>query len=133
MIQRTVMFLLVLLISTGCNLLYKQNVQQGNAMDQDDLDQLELGMTRNQVTFLLGTPAVQDPFHADRWDYVQTFSRRGGKPIERKITLLFENDRVISMEGVEDPYAVDLSEAETVEDTDEETAEGETTENDDGT
>jgi outer membrane protein assembly factor BamE len=130
MIQRTVMFLLVLLISTGCNLLYKQNVQQGNAMDQDDLDQLELGMTRNQVTFLLGTPAVQDPFHADRWDYVQTFSRRGGKPIERKITLLFENDRVISMEGVEDPYAVDLSEDEAVEDSDEETADGDTEEND---
>ena len=79
---------------------------------------------------MLGTPAVQDPFHADRWDYVQTFSRRGGKPIERKITLLFENDRVISMEGVEDPYAVDLSEDEAVEDSDEETADGDTEEND---
>ena len=112
MTQRILMLLLVLLIHSGCNLLYKQNVQQGNAMDQDDLDQLEIGMTRNQVTFLLGTPAVRDPFHFDRWDYVQTFSRRGGERITRMITLHFENDRVVSMEGVEDPYAVDLSQTE---------------------
>ena len=79
-------------------------------MNQEDLDQLELGMTRNQVTFLLGTPAVHDPFHVDRWDYVQTFSRRGGKVIDRKVTLYFEDDRVISMIGVDDPLAVDLSE-----------------------
>ena len=97
-------------LSSGCNLLYKQNIQQGNAMDQEDLDELKLGMTRNQVSFLLGTPSIQDPFHADRWDYMQTFSRRGGDINKRKVTLYFENDRLVRMDGVDDPYAVDLSE-----------------------
>ena len=88
------------LILSGCNIIYKQNIQQGNSLDQEDLDQLEIGMTRNQVSFLLGTPAIQDPFHHDRWDYVSTFSRRGGDPVRRLVTLHFENDRLSEMYGV---------------------------------
>jgi outer membrane protein assembly factor BamE (lipoprotein component of BamABCDE complex) len=87
-------------LTTGCNLIYKMNIQQGNALEQEDLDQLELGMNKNQVSFLLGTPAVQDPFHQDRWDYVSSFSRRGGDPVRRLVTLEFENDTLQSMTGV---------------------------------
>lgn len=89
-----------LVLTSGCNIIYKQNVQQGNALEQEDLDQLEIGMTRNQVSFLLGTPAIQDPFHHDRWDYVSTFSRRGGEPVRRLVTLRFEDDRLAEMYGV---------------------------------
>jgi len=90
-----------LFLGTGCQLIYKQNIQQGNALEQEDLDQLEVGMTRNQVSFLLGTPAIQDPFNQDRWDYVSTFSRRGGDPVRRLVTLEFEEDRLVSMLGVD--------------------------------
>lgn len=89
-----------LFLGAGCNIIYKQNIQQGNALEQDDLDQLELGMTKNQVSFLLGTPAIHDPFHHDRWDYISTFSRRGGEPVRRLVTLDFENDRLTAMTGV---------------------------------
>ena len=98
-------FLLALALSlfaiTGCNLVYKQNIQQGNAIEQEDLDKLRLGMTKNQVSFLLGTPAVRDPFHRDRWDYVSTFSRRGDEAVMRKVTLYFENGTLSEMIGVE--------------------------------
>lgn len=100
---------LCLALLTGCNLIYKQNVQQGNAIEQEDLDQLTLGMTKNQVVFLLGSPAIRDPFNRDRWDYVNTFSRRGGDPLQRTVTLWFENDRLVRHEGVEDDLA-ELSE-----------------------
>ncbi|WP_191621191.1 outer membrane protein assembly factor BamE domain-containing protein [Marinihelvus fidelis] len=90
----------VLFLCAGCNLIYKQNIQQGNALEQDDLDQLELGMTKNQVSFLLGTPAIQDPFHQDRWDYLSSFSRRGGDPVRRLVTLEFDNGSLVSMTGV---------------------------------
>ena len=90
-----------LFLGAGCNLIYKQNIQQGNALEQEDLDQLEIGMTRNQVSFLLGTPAILDPFNQDRWDYVSTFSRRGGDPVRRLVTLEFEEDRLVSMTGVD--------------------------------
>ena len=73
-----IVLLATLVLNTGCNLIYKQNVQQGNAHEQEDLDQLELGMTKKQVAYLLGTPAIHDPFHQDRWDYISMLSRRGG-------------------------------------------------------
>ena len=93
--------LAVLTLNTGCNLLYKQNVQQGNAHEQDDLEQLALGMSKKQVLYLLGTAAIQDPFHRDRWDYISMFSRRGGEPARRLVTLTFENDVLIATEGVD--------------------------------
>jgi outer membrane protein assembly factor BamE len=54
--------------ASGC--VYRANISQGNLIEQEDLDQVEVGMTRNQVRFLLGTPMIDDPFHAARWDYV---------------------------------------------------------------
>lgn len=97
------LFVFVPLIG-GCNLIYKQNVQQGNSLEQEDIDLLELGMTRRQVLVVLGSPALQDPFHNDRWDYIYTFERRGKPVSERSLTLMFENDSLVSIEGdVQDP------------------------------
>jgi outer membrane protein assembly factor BamE len=95
-----IVLLATLVLNTGCNLIYKQNVQQGNAHEQEDLDQIELGMTKKQVAYLLGTPAVHDPFHKDRWDYISMFSRRGGEPVRRLVTLTFENDLLIATDGI---------------------------------
>jgi outer membrane protein assembly factor BamE (lipoprotein component of BamABCDE complex) len=92
--------LAVLTFNTGCKLIYRQNVQQGNAHEQEDLDQVTLGMTKKQVAYLLGTPAVQDPFHKDRWDYISMFSRRGGEPVRRLVTLTFENDLLVATDGI---------------------------------
>ncbi len=98
----------VLILNTGCKLIYKQNVQQGNAHEQEDLDQLELGMTKKQVAYLLGTPAVHDPFHQNRWDYISMLSRRGGEPVKRLVTLTFENNVLIETEGVGDSTGGDI-------------------------
>jgi outer membrane protein assembly factor BamE len=96
--------ILACLTGTGCNLIYKQNIQQGNALEQDDLDELYIGMNQRQVLFVLGTPSVKDPFHQDRWDYVQTFSRRGNPMISRTVTLRFEDGLLASIEGENDPF-----------------------------
>ncbi len=91
--------LLALIICSACGLIYKQNIQQGNALEQDDLDELYIGMNKRQVSFVLGTPAIHDPFQQQRWDYVQTFSRRGGKMTERVVTLRFEEDLLVEIIG----------------------------------
>ena len=91
-------FLLAVCLA-GCGLIYKQNIQQGNVLDEDDIEQLSEGLTKRQVLVLLGSPSVQSPFHSDRWDYVSTFARRGGKPIKHQLTLKFENDRLVEMSG----------------------------------
>ena len=98
------------LICSGCGLIYKQNIQQGNALEQEDLDELYEGMNKRQVLFVLGTPSVMDPFHQDRWDYVQTFSRRGGDIVKRTVTLRFENDLLTDIIGQDDPFGAPLDE-----------------------
>jgi outer membrane protein assembly factor BamE len=98
----------VLTLNTGCKLLYKQNVQQGNAHEQEDLDQIQLGMTKKQVAYLLGTPAIADPFHHDRWDYISMLSRRGGEPVRRLVTLTFEDDALIATDGIGDSTGGDI-------------------------
>ena len=100
--------LAVLTLNTGCKLIYKQNVQQGNAHVQDDLDQVELGMSKKQVAYLLGTPAIHDPFHKDRWDYISLLSRRGGEPVKRLVTLRFEDDLLVFTDGIGDSKGGDI-------------------------
>ena len=90
---------LLLMLLLGCNIVYKQDIQQGNVLDQDNVAQLETGMTKRQVLVLLGSPSVQSPFHADRWDYMNTFARRGEETIKRVLTLRFEDDRLTAVEG----------------------------------
>ncbi len=98
------------LICSSCGLIYKQNIQQGNAIEQEDLDELYEGMNKRQVLFVLGTPSVMDPFHQDRWDYVQTFSRRGGDIVKRTVTLRFENDVLTEIIGRDDSFGTTIDE-----------------------
>jgi outer membrane protein assembly factor BamE len=85
--------LAALLALAGC--VYRLNISQGNLIKQDDLDQVELGMTRSQVRFLLGTPLIDDPFHADRWDYVYYLKLgRDDAGFKRWVSIFFEDDKV---------------------------------------
>ena len=56
----------------GCSFpgVYKVDIQQGNVVTQDMIDQLRPGMTRKQVRFIMGNPLITDTFHANRWDYL---------------------------------------------------------------
>ena len=78
---------------------YRIDIQQGNLLDEEDVNQVDLGMTRSQVQFLLGTPMVSDSFHRDRWDYAYYY-RRGRSPDadRRWVVVYFENDRVQRIE-----------------------------------
>lgn len=83
----------ILVFASGC--VYRANISQGNIVEEEDLDQVEIGMTRNQVRFLLGTPMIDDPFHEDRWDYVYYVKiGRNDASAKRWVTILFEDDTV---------------------------------------
>jgi outer membrane protein assembly factor BamE len=77
----------------GC--VYRMNIQQGNYLENTTLDQLQVGMTRSQVRYLLGTPMVPDAFDKDRWDYLY-YLRKGrlAKLEQRRLTVYFEDDKV---------------------------------------
>mgnify|MGYP001823800760 FL=1 len=84
---------IALAISSGC--VYRANIAQGNLIKEEDLDQVELGMTKNQVRFLLGTPLIDDPFHAQRWDYVYYLRIGRQDPrFKRWVTIVFDDDTV---------------------------------------
>ncbi|NDY94555.1 outer membrane protein assembly factor BamE [Wenzhouxiangella limi] len=99
LIASAILLTVLITVLTGCNLVYKQDIQQGNVLDDDNVAQLDTGMTKRQVLVLLGSPSVQSPFHDDRWDYMNTFAPRGGKPVKRVLTLRFEDERLSSVEG----------------------------------
>ena len=82
-----------LAMSTGC--VYRASISQGNLIEQEDLDQAEVGMTRTQIRFLLGTPMIDDPFHKNRWDYVYYLKvARDDATFKRWVSVFFENDIV---------------------------------------
>jgi outer membrane protein assembly factor BamE len=87
--------LLCLLVVSLPACVYRIDVQQGNLLDDEDIGQVEVGMTRSQVQFLLGTPMIADSFHRDRWDYAYYFRRgRSEDIVQRWVVVYFENDRV---------------------------------------
>lgn len=98
--QTFVATLLAALLLSGCGLLYRQPIYQGNLLEPSAVEQLEAGMAKQQVQALLGTPSITDPFHKDRWDYVATqrTNRRGTVEV-RNFTLWFEDDRLVRWDG----------------------------------
>lgn len=71
---------------------YKMDIQQGNHVSPEALAKIKPGMTKSQVRFALGTPLVNDPFHANRWDYIYRLQKRGRLVEEHKATLIFDGD-----------------------------------------
>ncbi|MAF82954.1 MAG: outer membrane protein assembly factor BamE [Gammaproteobacteria bacterium] len=86
---------IMLLATTVSGCVYRVDVQQGNLLEDKEIEAVKIGMTRSQVRFLLGTPAVADPFHQDRWDYIYYF-RQGRRQIADRAWLIvfFDGDRV---------------------------------------
>jgi len=101
--------LFALTVNSACGLIYKQNIQQGNALEMEDLEQLYIGMNKRQVLFVLGSPSIHDPFQQQRWDYVQTFSRRGNEMVQKTVTLFFEDELLSEIIGVDDNLSAPVS------------------------
>lgn len=84
---------------------YKLDIPQGNIITEDQIAQLKPGMTRSQVRFILGSPMLTDPFHADRWDYVYTDARNSKLVQNKKFTVFFEQGKLARFEGEALPAA----------------------------
>ena len=81
---------------------YRITVVQGNFVSAEAASQMKVGLTRDQVKTLLGTPLLADMFHADRWDYVFYFKRGSTSVVQqRDFVVLFAGDHVASWSGGE--------------------------------
>lgn len=99
----------VLAASAGCSLLgpHRLTVNQGNILEQEQVERLAVGMTREQVQFLLGTPLISDPFHQNRWDYVYSIQNGFDPRVQRRITLEFSGEFLASIQGDLDPASAE--------------------------
>ena len=85
---------------------YRIDIQQGNVVDDASLDQIEIGMERRKVRFILGTPLLVDPFNQDRWDYFYSLRRGSGTEVTQRLTLHFVDDRLARVENHLRPEAM---------------------------
>lgn len=102
----------VLAIASCCVLLsacgpfvHRIDVQQGNYVTQDVAARLKQGMTKAEVRQLLGTPLLNDVFHADRWDYYFSHVKGGRAEDRKRLSVFFKDDKVVSFTGEAQPPA----------------------------
>ena len=82
---------------------YKVDILQGNVLTQEQVQVLQVGMSREQVRDILGTPLLASVFHAQRWDYVFTLKRQGQAPQRRHLSVWFKDNRLERVDGDDVP------------------------------
>lgn len=99
-------FLTIVLLSmlvSSCGIIdpwvYKINKQQGNITEQKLVEKLEIGMTKEQARFIMGTPLVVDSFNTNRWDYIYSYKPGHGKVTRNNITLYFTDNKLSKIDG----------------------------------
>ncbi|MGK2946099.1 MAG: outer membrane protein assembly factor BamE [Candidatus Malihini olakiniferum] len=91
---------MILMLTTGCStlerLVYFQDINQGNYLTPINVAKIYTGMTKQQVTYILGTPMMQDPFGSDTWFYVFR-QQPGHKTVKQQtLTLTFSQDGILT-------------------------------------
>lgn len=107
-IMKALVILSSVVILSGCsvfeNWVYRIDVPQGNFLEQRDIDQLRVGMTKEQVVYVIGKPVAENVFDDDVWFYVFDYNsgRSRSNNYQNKVKLTFENDRLKAYEGTFD-------------------------------
>lgn len=86
-------------------LVYKINIPQGNFIEQRDVDNLRVGMTREQVRFVLGSPVVNNSFRDNDWIYIYRLKPGRGETITREFRVHFDGDQLADISGFYDKPA----------------------------
>ena len=72
--------------------LYKPSIMQGSVLDIKTVEKLQLGMSKNAVMNLIGSPSINDPFHHYQWDYIHHSIINGEQVINYHLRLIFDGD-----------------------------------------
>ena len=99
--------LLCVLAGCGSNFgfpgVYRINVEQGNVVNEEMVEKLRPGLNKRQVRYIMGTPLIEDSFHADRWDYRYLLRNGTETLVETRLTLWFDGDELARAEGPDAP------------------------------
>ncbi len=101
---RSLLVLLFTGLLAGCSSfkfpgVHKIDVQQGNIITQEMVNQLKPGMTRSQVRYVMGTPLIADTFNQNRWDYYYSRVDSDEKEVRERLSIYFEGDKLVGLKG----------------------------------
>ena len=71
---------------------YKPTILQGSVLEMSDVNLLQVGMTKDMVMNLIGSPSIIDPFHQYQWDYINHSSIEGETKIKYRLRLIFDGN-----------------------------------------
>lgn len=96
-LTRTFYILSLVFIISSCSSFspYKVPVLQGNIFEDEDLEKLSEGLTKDQIQFIFGTALIQDPFRKSRWDYFNSVTVGSEVIAENKLTIFFNEDGLV--------------------------------------
>ncbi|WP_353108583.1 outer membrane protein assembly factor BamE [Salinisphaera dokdonensis] len=111
--MRTVAVLASLLMLTACSLpvFFRVPVVQGNVVTAKNVNQLEIGMTKRQVEYVMGTSLIDSSFEKDRWDYVFYYRDPRAHVRKSELNLYFVNDELAEIDG-DDEYTAQIMDGE---------------------
>ncbi|PKH86567.1 outer membrane protein assembly factor BamE [Colwellia sp. Bg11-28] len=98
---RVAIVITALTLSACSSWVFRYDVPQGNYLEQKSIDKLQVGMTKEQVKFILGSPVVVDAFNNDTWNYVYKLKSGRSKDFDMKKQFIinFSNDKLVSASG----------------------------------
>jgi len=77
---------------------YKPTIMQGSVLEMSDVDLLQIGMTKEIVMNLIGSPSIIDPFHQYQWDYINHSSIEGKTKIQYRLRLIFDGNTLVEID-----------------------------------
>lgn len=99
--QYKTLVLFIILLTSSC--VYRPDLQQGNLLNIENIDRIQIDMTKSQIKYLLGGPVVGTPYEENRWDYIYLFQPRMDAESNENsqrywLIVYFENEKVVRIE-----------------------------------
>lgn len=99
----TLAFVLAISSLSACSSwVFRIDIPQGNFLDIKDVEKLRIGMTKEQVVFVLGNPILRDSFNKNTYYYVYEMKRGMsgyGEDFRKELIIQFEEDKIAKVTG----------------------------------
>ena len=90
--MKKILIIIISLLIYSCSNtnLYRVTITQGTVFAQEDIDKLEIGMTKDQVSFVMGQPSFENFFEKNVWNYIYKITTGDNVDMEKKVKLIFD-------------------------------------------
>ena len=99
MLYRSFICMLMIFTLSSCSYLHVRRpiIEQGNIITNEDVSKLHMGMSRDQVTAIMGQPVLNNIFSSHRMAYIYTYEDGSNPRIIKRLICVFNNGRLVEM------------------------------------